>query len=265
MSWLDGLIKFNPVLKKLKIANGNKFHLSLNITVNKNDNRSISLGDLSSKERRAFISDIVPKALEEGIDLLPSKFDGRVEEYSEKINLATNKEVLDFFREKIPSGDLPILKASLYLRSVLLDGGDTALLKQDILSQWGTRGGNISNLCSSRYFEDWFRPLYEQMSKGSDFNDEKFQKVYNEIVQYLPFSLFVNHSMNEDEIVMKIKQKIEMSEKYGLEIINIHGIGTTNVKRIREALDNLPEISQFEKNIEEESGVIVVRLRKHRG
>jgi len=266
MKFLDGLIKFFPALKKLNLKFFTKNHLHLTLVEVNNgcDQRTqtLSLAKLSETKRKKLLSSILPRALKDGTDILPKKFDDNAEDYKEKINVEQNLEILEYFRDKIPNGDLSILKASLYLRSLLKGGKDTGVVKQGIVQNYGRRGANISNLVTGGYFESWFKPLYEEMIKTSNFSIEKFQSAYNEVVVNLPFTLFVNSSMSGDVVKEKIKEKLETAEKYGIVSLNIHGIGERNVKIIRSALEKIPETNHFEREIEEKGEIIVIRLRK---
>lgn len=266
MKFLEGLIKFFPALKKLNIKffTKNNTHFTLLQLNNGCDQRTqtLSLAGFSETERQRLLSSILPKALAEGTDILPKKFDENAADYKRKIGEGQNSDILEYFRDKIPSGDLPVLKASLYLRSLLRDGKDTGLVKQEIVQNYGQRGANISNLVTGGYFESWFKPLYEEMLKLSNFSIERFHAAYNEVIINLPFTLFVKGSWNAEAVKEKIKEKLEMAEKYGIVSLNIHGIGELNVKKIRSALEVIPEINRFEKEIEEKGGVVVIRLRK---
>ncbi|KAA3649766.1 MAG: hypothetical protein DWP98_06460, partial [Bacteroidetes bacterium] len=90
----------------------------------------------------------------------------------------TNKDqaILEFFRPIIPFDDFQALKMSLFLRYQDLNKKPIAYLKEDIISKYGSRGGNISNLCSKKYFEEEFKPLYNQVS------NEKFNEYYEAVV-----------------------------------------------------------------------------------
>lgn len=261
---LDGLFKLFPSLKKIKALNN--IHLTVNIG-NKYeiDNRKILLdyGKLNSSEKKEILSRL-PKTVEQGYDLLEENFDKKAKQYKETVNDKSSLDILSFFKDKIPPNDLPILKASLYLKHLLDSRQETAKVKNEIILRFGDRGRNISNLCSANYFLSWFKPLYEEISKSPNFTLDRFIAIYDEIVHNLPFTIFVNAGMKEEEVKQIITEKIESMKNYGLENLYIHGIGKPNILRIKKVVNDLINDGSFSKSIQEENKIIVVTLRKAR-
>lgn len=262
MNW-DWLKNLFPNLKNVNLQLLSNLHISFfsnnkKITI---DKRSIKIDwkELSVKEKKIVLKK-VPQLLKKGADIFDEEFKETAEDYKEKIGVKENQELLEYFRDKIPFSDLPILKASLYLRSVLQNKGQTWIIKEDIMRRYGLRGKNISNLCSAGYFEKWIRPAYEEMIKLPNFSLEKFLKVYEEMVMSYPFALFVHRRMTDQEIEKLIRSKIKLMKQYGITELNIHGIGADNVKKIREVIEKLQLEEKFIKSVGEEGNIIVVKM-----
>lgn len=134
-------------------------------------------------------------------------------------------------------------------------------LKGDIIHKHGTRGLNICNLCTSGYFENWIKPLYEEMEKSPDFDPEKFNESYNLIIKEAAFAVFVTKDMKPDKLKEIVEKKIARNLKYGVNFINIHGIGKGNVDKIRVLISELetkyPDIG---KSIDEKKSIIFSKL-----
>jgi len=264
MSFVDSLVKILPVLKKLDIKafSGNKLSLNIgNKYIIKNDNRTLLVGKLTKKQQIELFSKL-PQNLKEGSDVLEENFEKRAKNYQLAIGQSEQAETISFFQDKIPPEDVPILKASLYLKHLLDSGKPTDEIKKEIMFRHGQRGKSISNLCSAGYFETWFKPLYEEMSKSSGFTLDKFKEAYNEIIINQPFTVFVNIGMSEEEVKKIIQEKIGLMKKYDFENLHIHGIGESNVQRIRKAVIQIIKEDDFEVSTREEKSIIVVTLKK---
>ncbi len=261
MNW-DWLIKLFPKLKKLNLEffkNLTFIHIGPKIKYTDKRSLKINFNKLSPKEKKT-ISNKLPKLLESGVDILEEKFKETADDYKEKIQSASNQKVLEYFKGKIPDNDISILKASLYLKSVFESDGETKLIKSNIVNRYGVRGRHICNLCTAGYFETWIRPAYEEMSQLSGFTLGKFLKVYEEIVEFYPFALFVHGRMSEREIKQSIEEKIKIAKKYGIKTLNIHGIGSSNLKKIRKVIDEIEIEDKFDRRVEKEGNVIVIKL-----
>lgn len=232
MSFLDklsSLINISaPRLKALKILSENK----IQVTVNKNDNRQINV---NSGQLKKLIRDAVRK---EGHLLLEETAQSTLQDFSNVTQKTIFKNTLEFFRGRIPPNDLEILRASLYIKDVHERGGSVRDLKWDIIQKYGVRGKNIANLCTAGYFESIIKPLYEEMSKQSDFILDNFLSTYNKIIDHYTFAVFVSNRMTKDDIKKEIIGKIEDNKKYGVKNMNIHGLGQSNVNKIFEVLND---------------------------
>lgn len=167
-------------------------------------------------------------------------------------NHGDSVKILNFFKDILNNTDYNALRDSLFLREEYKRGNSIGYLKSEILSNYGQRGNIISNLCSAGYFEEVMMPLYNE-------DKTKFYEFYDLAVDRGVKALFVNHNMTVNEI----KHRIKSAKNSGLKNINIHGIGSINVKNIKKSLEKLKKDSDYsflDKNIVEGKNVIIVEL-----
>lgn len=256
---------------KIKLPKNVLNNLKVNILndINNNspviyDKRTQILNIDLGKQSPEAIKDILlslPEMVDASFPTLKLTSTQKAEDYLEKIGVSENQKLIDYYADKLPIGDLVILKASLYLKSVLNNGGETIFIKNDIAKRFGTRGRNISNLCSANYFNTVIKTVYESMAEAEDFKIEMFWKEYNFIVDIYPFAVFVNIGVGEKEIKKTTLEKIKWNKKYGHHELNIHGIGKVNINKITNVLKEIEkEIDIKDKTVNLERGIIVVKL-----
>lgn len=140
--WLKGLF---PALKSVNLRLLNNISVSLFSNNAKAtyivDSRTLNVNwnQLTEKEKQTILRR-APKLVNRGMPVLEEDFNSKADDYVAKIGESDNDELLNYFKEKIPLEDFPILKASLYLRSVLRNGGETRGLKEEISRRYGLRG-----------------------------------------------------------------------------------------------------------------------------
>lgn len=255
-NWFDGLVKIFPQLRKVT----SKIKLTLINIDNRNiDKRSVNvlnIGNLDSKQKEQLLKSL-PKALSEGYEILESKYEEEAEDYSKKISKKKNIELIEYFQGKIPEKDLYALKASIYIKEVFDGGGDIQSLKQGLRNRYGQRGNNISNLYSAGYFETWIKPMYENSSSQ---DIQVFLETYELIVEDFPFAIFVSRDMSVAEITREIKNKINDCQKYGIETLNIHGIGEENIFNITKAVETLQKEVEFAFDFAKKGRLFVVKV-----
>lgn len=263
-------MSFWEILKHLfKIENVN---FSPNITINLSlfSGNKKSVYNREEKILRLNLNKVSPSELRELLEsavdkndylLLEEKARETLDDFRAVDGSTRNRQFLEYFQRKIPNEDLTILRASLYLKKVFDRGNPTEDLKQDIMRRYGDRGKNISNLCSAGYFESLIKPLYEVMRSSHGFSQDKFLSFYNIIVGEFPFAIFINRNMSKIKVREDFLAKIEKNRKYGIQTLNIHGIGEHNVGKIREVITELESTFNFEKELEEGKNYIVVRLK----
>jgi hypothetical protein len=224
----------------------------------------LNYGEISP-EIRGDIGRLLPEAIEnEDLLLIEDKSKERIEDIELKERSENERSLLSFFKGKIPHDDYTALRASLYLRQKFESGSDREIisrLKTDIISRYGRRGRNISDLCSAKYFENLIKPLYEEMKGYSDFTEKQFLDIYELIVEEGTLTVFVSEGRSRESIKQEVGSKIRRNKQYGIHFLYIHGIGRTNIETIRMVIYDLKEEYPFmKKNISEYSNIISVKL-----
>lgn len=244
--WIKDLIslKIFPSLKNGKFNLSFFKNLSFIKIVNSNSNNKITNGlpiivfdELTPAQLKGFKS-LILKAFkdskEEKTEILDAEYVKEVDDYIEKDKNDENSKLIEFFIGKIPDEDIYALKASSYIEKVFNEGKSVHDLKKQLRYKYGQRGINISNLFSAGYFKTWVKPLYENTS-----GQEDFAKAYELAVHQSPFAIFVNSDMSIVDIETRVKEKVIENKSYGIKNINIHGIGSENIKKIFKATENL--------------------------
>ncbi|HRN90673.1 MAG TPA: hypothetical protein PK265_02495 [Candidatus Saccharibacteria bacterium] len=257
MDWLSklkDLIKANfknsvHVTSSKSADNNNRTQNSNNkniITVNGNVsilNVQTDINGKLSTETLAQLREAIMPAFESGdILLLQDSAKETVVNYK---NFEANEEVielLDFFQGKIIQTDMNLLRTGLY-EAYLIENDelDTAQqVKRNAVNRFGPRGKNIINLASGGYFSTHIRPLYEALSEQPGFEMSAFNKEYEQIVNELPFAIFVHNGINKEEILTQLEDKTERNIKYGVseDTIILNGFGA-NADRIESLIPDL--------------------------
>jgi len=265
MSWFDKLKKLIDVDIKLSAP-------IINININKSFNKSKDSDDAYFYDKETKILHIHPDKLPEEIRKdLPNITKQYIAEGNRLLEYKTadlleklyqyNKDnddsaILEFFRPIIPPSDYEALEAALFLRAEFRKSNDVSGLKDDIRKRFGDRGNNISNLCTAGYFEEFLMPLFNS-------SREMFDRIYEEIVMRSIVAVFVNRGMKPDAIPYEIQRRLEISKKYGIKFIHIHGISRANVEKIISCIQEQKKFFDFfEKKIYEAPtrDLIVVEL-----
>ncbi len=273
MIWLDKLKQ----LAKIKIGDITIFDFSRTVlTIDRNNTSedfsirtegdrtlvNINLQELK-KDDLAQVGKILTTAVKKDNQLLLEKgAEELLEDFIEKEKDPVNQELLRFFNGKIPSQDFGAFRASLYLKNKF-DARDKNLseIKRGITEQYGVRGKYICNLCTAGYFEKWIKPLYKQIDTNPDFTIKDFDQIYNIIIMQHAFSVFVHNYMSFDETKKAIEKQINKNKSYGIYVVNIHGIGKGNVRKITKAVEEIETETKVDKTVDERGGVIYIKLR----
>jgi hypothetical protein len=208
---------------------------------------------LAGKQKRA-LKKIVPELLEEAGAIVSANNTATVDEVLEalpSINVASKN-----FASIIPSADVPLLNACIYLRLKFNNGECVEALKEQIVRVYGTRGGNFANLCSAGYLETWFVPLYEELLRAYPDNPNearaRFLIHYKTILNESPWTEFVSEAASAAKVTAHIVDKMNRNLANGVRYMNIHGLGEKNAKKIEGIISE----------IEKQTGAIVVRVEK---
>lgn len=182
------------------------------------------------------------------------------------INSQKGKEsISSVLRPHIPPADLRALEASLLMREYFKahkDGVED--IKADIIERFGDRGRRIANLCTAGYFENLVSLCKENCDTPE--GQAKFKSIYEMIISQEAFAVFVTGSMSEDQTEYAVVKKTASNMIYGKKYVDIHGIGTSNVKKINTVLKRLSKDSGFSKVKEteifhESKSLVFIRLK----
>ena len=257
MGWFDSLkalfhieVDYHPT-KVYFINTGNKYESN-----DGNRTLSLNLNKLDDGEKEQ-LKTITHEYLDSGKYLLEARTKSLLDDLYDYNKMSRNSSIVNFFRDIIPPADMEALEASLYLREKF-NSNRTIVpqLKQDIVANFGSRGGNIANLCTAGYFEHFLMNLFNSSL-------EEFNRLYELIVSKSIIAVFVHFEMKKEEIKKDIRLKILLCKKYGIAFMHIHGIGKNNIEKIKEILDEEREFfSYYPKKIfeDEDKGIIVVEL-----
>lgn len=252
---LTSIVKISaPKLKILKLINLKILSQNkINITINRSDNRQITVPQDELKK-------LIKASLEEKYLIIDESAKKRIDDFSSVNSTVIFQSTYDFFKGKIPSSDLEILRASLYVKVVYERGESVSDLKWQIMQRYGVRGKNIVNLCTAGYFDSIIKPLYQEMSKKAEFTPEDFISTYNKIIEHYTFAVFVSSRMTKNELKKEITSKIEYNKKYGVRSMNIHGLGEENVKKIVEVLSEIKDLVKEAPEINSKTDYIIVKI-----
>jgi len=259
MAWLDKLksiinFEWNSPLLNINITRNSHNIDNKEYFYDKSEGRLDIFLDRLSPEKREKIKEIVKDNIKEGNAFLERNTLKLLYRLNDFKNNKEHDSILSFFKNIILSTDYEALEASLFLRYVFMQGGDVNRLKRDIRDRFGGRGKNIANLCTAGYFEEFLIPLYNS-------SKERFSELYELAVSKSPFAIFVHASMEESEIMTELIGKLDISKKYGLKFIHIHGISEMNVRKVKEIIKNQKQYFDFfEKEIYEKDNIIIVEI-----
>jgi len=152
-----------------------------------------------------------------------------------------NKDNLEFFKKVLWDSDFIIYRSCLYIKRSFDNGDmeDVAWRKRSLVGRFGQRAANMTNLCSSNYFDEYFKPLFETIESISPNHDEAvklFQAIFDDIVKNLPWIVFVNSFMKKRDICAKIEGKFQFLEKYNKTEVFLHAVRGDNVKKVSKIL-----------------------------
>jgi len=227
-------VKQPTIINNLNIINDDH---SQPVVYNQADKSCIvNVGKLDDDQKKDFLTSVV----DGGNILLLEKAKTEFDDFRSEENIPETQEVIQFLSPKIPPDDLNIWRAALYLRSCFKKGMSAAVtkLKLEIMQKYGDKGRNIANLCTAGYLEEWLIPSYDKLKQppgDEESAKSSFLKLYKLLVNELPFTVFVCHKMKLDDL----RQEIDSRKQYGMDFINIHGMGEDNIQKIKTVVDEI--------------------------
>lgn len=150
-----------------------------------------------------------------------------VKSYEEYYDQSPDKELLNFFKSNIPFDDWMALKMSLFLRFQDKKGKPIAYLKEDITSKYGTRGANIANLCTIDFFEDEFKPLFNQLEVP------KFKEYYEHVVGERAKVLFVSSKHDLEALTDAFLKTLNKCKTHGIRSFKMYARASQNISVLK--------------------------------
>ena len=206
----------------------NKGDGTINIQNTTNNYYTINIDPQSLPEDWGESKELLRKRFNDGeIRFVAGQADTEIGDYKRFSNSAKN-DVAQFFKGKISGTDMSYLRVGLYVDYLAtVDPQKAKTVRENSIRD--ARSRNIINLASAGYFETYIKPIYE--SDPSSFNVE-----YEEIVKYMPETVFVNNNMTVNDVVREVDKRICRSMRYHLDVrsVTVNGLNQS-VKTIKEA------------------------------
>ncbi|MFA5157864.1 MAG: hypothetical protein WC451_01560 [Patescibacteria group bacterium] len=192
-------------------------------------------------EEKQVIDDFITSSFSRRMEFIEPSADLTCLDYAKISSDQEYQSIVGFFRNRLPQVDLNLLETALYLRKVYKSGDRERckLLKTQIISRYGTRGANLSNLCTAGYLENSIIPLFKELDKEKWLEPEKFRSIFYDLIDSYPTAVFVYQGMTDDDINNKIFKKIRENVEFGLLYLTIHGIGKDNIKTVKRVLQRI--------------------------
>lgn len=171
--------------------------------------------------------------------------------------------MISFYEGKIPPLDLNLLKIAIFIQKKHDDGdhGEGDRLKLEAMQIYSNRAKNICNLYSAGYFHDFLKSAYLSLSALPDFTAEMFNEIYDLVVGESILAVFINRTMDINDVTEKILKKIEQNKQFGIRTFKIHGINKDNCIKIKTALLKIEGTEQITYDINQiASEIISVRV-----
>ncbi|MEA3378854.1 MAG: hypothetical protein U9Q69_04410 [Nanoarchaeota archaeon] len=258
MDFINGLLpNFKPSFKtrdiKLKFSflSGNKL-----LEVN-NYNTLLIDSRHTNPQQLSLIKKFCKARLKENKLFFDTKTTNLIEDIKkEKKQNIKGEKIIAYLKNKINSQDLNALKVAVYIQIKFEKGEDISKYKNELRFKHGERGNMISKLYSAGYFEKIIVPLFESSS-----DLETIKKDFDKLIQEFPLAFFVNKYMLQEKLNGELINKIIRNKKYGINILNIHGIGKKNIEKIKKSIKFIEKKKKIRiSNIEEKAGIILVSI-----
>ena len=243
---LKGLFPELKTLVDIKIGDVNLNFFSGNKKVSANREHILLNPDLmNSKEKRDLERVILEAIEEENYIVLQKDYNTIVGKIITHEQLPDVAQKIDFLREALKPDEFPIWRSGVALAKYFNLGDKKIVpkLKQDMVKLYGKRGGNIANICSAGYVENYLFPLYQDLKTSNPDNPEnvkeKFQEICNLIVEQSAFAIFVCQYHTSIKLQEEIEERLARNSSYGIHFLNIHAIGDTNIKIVEMVLEKI--------------------------
>jgi hypothetical protein len=236
--------KFKGVIKTQKKTTSDSHDVNNEASFVNNGNITIlnfkadDNGLLPSDQIEALRRQLLPKFESGEVMFLQEESQSLIGSYKEFKTSPEISSVLDFFKDKISAADLTLVESGLYEKHLIETGqmDKAQTLKNNIISRSPTRSKNILNLASGGFFTTHIQVLYEALALQVGFDKSQFDKEYEQIVNELPFAIFVHSGLSDDDVKKMLIEKVERNIKYAVQEETIILIGFGGNAELIEAM-----------------------------
>lgn len=209
----------------------------------------LNLDAFSEEGKREILDELIPTELEQERFLThEQEQEFEVAEQARK-DEKTN-EILEYFSSYLTSRQLKLLRRSQSIR-IAWERDDRYTSRQtmhkwknDLKQQFGDSANNVSNFCSSGYYDEGgiLRHIIDDLSSEYD-EPEQIQEAYEAIVHEHPFVVYVGRYDTPEEVKAQTRTRISEydSHTYTIPYIDIRAQGHDNRQTAEQALDQLEE------------------------
>ncbi len=237
---LKSIIGKLPLLNNNNINSNNDSHddnrsVKIDIHINLPENREVPIKEI--EEATKVMKQVLEQSTPDGYLMSNPQSKDALKLIGSYDNISQKDASRKFVEENIPQYDRSLWFSALILKEEFKKGDNDTVgqLKHQISTASPGRGNNIANLCSAGYLESHIVPLYQYLVIENG-QQTLFVEIYETIVMEFPFAVFVSAERSIDEIEEEIVTKIKLVKKYGWVKVSVHGIGETNVSKIREII-----------------------------
>lgn len=209
----------------------------------------LNLDAFSEEGKREILDELIPTEREQ------ERFLTHEQEQEFEVAEQTRKdkktnEMLNFFSSYLSSRQLKLLRRSQSIR-IAWERDDRYTppqtmrrWKNDLKQQFGDSANNVSNFCSSGYYDEGgiLRHIMDDLSAEYD-DPEQIQERYEEIVLEHPFVVYVGRYDTPERVKAQARTRISEydSHVYPIPYIDIRAQGRDNRQTAEQALERLEE------------------------
>lgn len=236
---LDAHITSNNKSKKQKfnIKAKSKGDVTQNVVV-------FNIAPASAEEQKEIVAELADKFNQGQLLYVDDDAKKLVESVKAAENDSDNGKIVAYFKDKLTPNDWHILRTGLYTSYLREKGLDVSEIRHSVIENYGIRGKNIMNLAASSpsHFNTHIQPLYEELSKSSDFDNSVFYVEFEQILKEMPFAIFVNSTMSSSKLKEMIEERVEQVKNYAVEKrkIYLHAWGP-HVRTVKECVEGLDD------------------------
>ena len=234
--------------------------LDVHLTSNSRSKKHVLKNKVKAKDNATVNQNVVvlnfvnasKKEKEEALGLLADKFgkgdilflDDESKKLADSVAAAEDREpegrLVEFFKNKLKPRDWQILRTGLYIEFLVIQGINTQSIREAVIQNHGTRGKNLLNLAAAGHFETHIKPLYEELSKSTGFTIDLFYEEFERILLEMPFAIFVNNTITQEELADMINERVEAARAYSVDKrkVYVHAWGP-NVRTVDSCLAGL--------------------------